>query len=299
VRRAHGRASLGQLRLLGLVAPILFIAVLLTARPVVVRHAGLDQAHAILALTLLLGATAFGAAMYRLLDRAHTDLVEAERDNAALVERERIARELHDSLAQVLGAAHLRLRGLEGRPEVAGHPRVHGEVTDLADLCRDAYRDVREAILGLRDASRPDRTLVEHLASYVEAFSRTSSIETRLETQGDDLRLTPAAEVQVIRVIQEALTNVRKHSGARRASVRISVGDAQTVFVVEDDGAGFDPRTLAGERDRFGLHTMRERTESVQGRLTIDSTPGRGTRLVVALPARHRLPPHASEELSA
>ena len=241
------------------------------------------------------GATLAGLATVAL---DHSRVVDAQARAAALGERERIARELHDSLAQVLGVTHLRLLALADRAELAGAPRSRGELAELAELAHEAYRDVREAILGLRDATRADQTLLEQLERYVQAFSRTSRIPTTLRAEsGADLRLTPAAEVQVIRVIQEALTNVRKHSGARRASVSVRQDAGHTVFVVEDDGTGFDP-AAAADGDRFGLHAMRERTESVDGRFTIDSGPGAGTRIVVALPGRH-VPPLPSEELTA
>ena len=259
-------APLRRLRRLGLFAPLAFVAILLALRPLLMDAVGLHTAHVILGSVLFLSAGLFGWTMYRLLGRAHDAVVEAERHTAALVERERIARELHDSLAQVLGVAHLRLRALSGRRGLVGEDGLRAEVDDLADLCREAHRDVREAILGLKDAHRPERSLAEQLEAYVATFERTSSIPTTLHSDaGGDLGLTPAAEVQVIRVIQEALTNVRKHARARRAGVRIMMHDDHTAFVVEDDGRGFDPGRAPGA-DAFGLCTMRERTESVGGR---------------------------------
>lgn len=277
-------APLRRLRRIGLFAPLAFVAVMISMRPFLMDAFGIRAAHLILGTVLFGSAGLFGWTMHRLLGRAHEAVVEAERQTAALVERERIARELHDSLAQVLGVTHLRLRALSGRRALASEDRLRAEVDDLADLCREAHRDVREAILGLKDAHRPERTLAEQLEAYVATFERTSSIPTTLhaEAQGD-LGLSPAAEVQVIRVIQEALTNVRKHARARQAGVRISTHDDHTAFVVEDDGRGFDP-AHAPVADGFGLCSMRERTESVGGRFTIESTPGRGTRVVVLLP---------------
>ena len=277
-------ATLRRLRLLGLFAPAVFVAVLLGLRPLVVATFDLRTAHLLLGATLFLSASAFGWAMYSLLGRTHDAVVQAERQTAALLERDRIARELHDSLAQVLSVAHLRLRTLEGRPCIRGDERVRAEIDDLATLCREAHRDVREAIVGLKDAHHPERTLLDHLESFVDVFERTSGIPTTLTTDVEhDLGLSDAAQVQVVRVVQEALTNVRKHAAARRAGVRISARDGHTEFVVEDDGTGFDahhPRP----GDGFGLTTMRERTESVGGTLRIDSAPGRGTRVVARVP---------------
>lgn len=226
----------------------------------------------------------------------HARALEQERRGAVLAERDRIAREMHDSLAQVLGVTHLQLRALEARPELAGAHEVRGGLAELAGLCHEAYRDVREAILGLRESSS-GRTLLESLAAYVDKFSRVSGIVTTLETDQPDLALGPRCEVQVIRVIQEALTNVRKHSGATTAVVRVSAGPQSTSFVVEDDGDGFDPAAHRADAGGFGLHTMRERTELVNGSLTVDSAPGQGTRVVVRLPSAPRA--HVPEAVGA
>ena len=226
----------------------------------------------------------------------HARLLAAQRHGAALTERDRIARELHDSLAQVLGVTHLRLRGISQGGDLASAAATR-EVTELAELCHEAYQDVREAILGLREGNRVDRTLIENLTTYVATFSRTSGVETSLAcSAGNDLRLSPAAEVQLIRVIQEALTNVRKHSGATRASVTISEDPEHVMFAVTDNGQGFAQHLVAG--DGFGLSIMRERAESVHGRLRIRSRPGDGTVVQVAIPRHQRITPF-DEELSA
>jgi two-component system nitrate/nitrite sensor histidine kinase NarX len=210
---------------------------------------------------------------------------ENERQGAILAERERIAREMHDSLAQVLGVTHLRLRALGTRAGVLPAPQVTTEMLELADLAEEAYRDVREAILGLRESSRVDRGFIDSLHAYLDKFSHQSGVRVTLETALDrELALSPRAEVQVIRVIQEALTNVRKHSGASAAVVRITDANGGTTIVVEDNGHGFDLNSALLGRDGFGLHTMRERVELIGGTLTIDSSPGRGTRVIALMP---------------
>ncbi len=175
--------------------------------------------------------------------------------------------------------------GAPERPEVGGSPRVAKELEDLAELTEEAYRDVREAILGLRESSRVDRGLVESLRAYLEKYSHQSGVKATLEsTLGGEPALQPRTEVQVIRVIQEALTNVRKHSGAGSAVVRLSERDDAVRIVVEDDGRGFDLTGTLFGRDGYGLHTMRERMELIGGTLTIDSTPGSGTRVIATIP---------------
>jgi signal transduction histidine kinase len=213
---------------------------------------------------------------------------EHEAHAAILAERDRIARELHDSLAQVLGSTHLRLRAQLARQELDDRPAVRAELEDLATITEDAYHDVREAILGLREASRP-RGLIEALHAYLEKYGVQSGIRTELETAVDgEPDLPTKAEIQVIRVIQEALTNVRKHARATTVRVRVhasSAGDVVTI-VVEDDGRGFEPDEVTVHRDGgFGLQTMRERMELAGGSVRVDSAPGRGTRVIANVPA--------------
>jgi two-component system nitrate/nitrite sensor histidine kinase NarX len=212
---------------------------------------------------------------------------ENGRQRAVLAERGRIAREMHDSLAQVLGVTHLRLRALDAREEVRDSLEIATELAELADICQEAYRDVRESILGLRGSNRTERGLLDNLRAYLAKYSQQCEIATSLDSRLDhELALSPRCEVQVIRVIQEALTNVRKHSGAKSAIVHVTESDSSTTFVVEDDGHGFDSAHSPLDRDGFGLYTMRERMALLNGSLTIDSAPGRGTRIIANVPER-------------
>jgi signal transduction histidine kinase len=212
---------------------------------------------------------------------------ENDRQRAILVERERIAREMHDSLAQVLGVVHLRLRALGNNARSLDAPDLSLGLAELADIAEEAYRDVREAILGLRESSHAGRELIDSLRGYVEKYERQSGIETTLETDLDsEPRLSPRAEVQVIRVIQEALTNVRKHARATSAIVRVTRDDDFVTFRIVDNGCGFDlARRLLDRESGFGLHAMRERIESIGGTLAVESAPGRGTSLIARVPA--------------
>lgn len=210
---------------------------------------------------------------------------ESERQGAILAERERIARELHDSLAQVLGATHLRLRALGARDDVQVTKAIAAELAQLADICEEGYRDARGAILDLHESSQTDRDLLESLRAYLDKYSDQCGVATSLETTLDhDLALPPHSEIQIIRVIQEALTNVRKHSGAASAAVRVTQQNGLVTFVVEDNGCGFDSAEALLDRDGFGLHAMRERMELIGGTLLTESASGRGTRVVAEVP---------------
>jgi two-component system nitrate/nitrite sensor histidine kinase NarX len=210
---------------------------------------------------------------------------ESETQAAILSERERIARELHDSLAQVLGAVQLRLRAITSR-EGAVTPATELELTELADACEEGYLDARRAILDLHESSRGDRTLLDSLRAYLDKFGAQSGISTHLETTlEEELSIPPRSEIQIIRVIQEALSNVRKHSGATSATVRVAAENGTLTFVVEDDGRGFDVMEGLSEHGGFGMHSMRERMEMIGGTLLADSASGRGTRVIAGIPS--------------
>jgi signal transduction histidine kinase len=223
-------------------------------------------------------------------------LREAEQQYTIVAERDRIARELHDSLAQVLGVIHLRLRSLE--PEVRDVPGngVATEISDLADIADEAYKDVREAILGLRESITAAHGLEGALGEYLRKYSRQTGIKTSLHCDGAARRaLTPRSEVQLLRVVQEALTNVRKHAGARHAAVSLNEDDGVVTLAVMDDGVGFDPGRLEEALDHgFGLASMRERVEQIGGTLAVHTGPGMGTRVVVELQQEEMRAAHAA-----
>jgi signal transduction histidine kinase len=205
---------------------------------------------------------------------------------AALEERSRIGRELHDGLAQVLGYLHMKSNAAESLLSSGQVAQAQVHLHEMQEVARESYQDVRESILGLRTTITPGTGLIPTLTEYLHKFSQQSGISARLVV-GDDVEteIAPLAEIQFLRIIQEALTNVRKHSQATRAWVRVETVDGQTLVTVEDDGQGFDPSLLEQDgMDRFGLETMRERAESVGGVLEVATQPGGGTRLTVQLP---------------
>ena len=222
-------------------------------------------------------------------------LREAEQQYTIVAERERIARELHDSIAQVLGVIHLRLRGLE--PEVRDIPGdgVATEIGALADLADEAYKDVREAILGLRESVTSADGLEGALGEYLRKYGRQTGIKATLHCDGTARRaLSPRSEVQLLRVVQEALTNVRKHAGEHHVTVSLKAEDDVVTLAVQDDGAGFDPARLEEALDHgFGLASMRERVEQIGGTLAVETAPGRGTRVEVRLQQEETRAAHA------
>ncbi len=241
----------------------------------------------------LLGALADMAAIAVRTARLH----EAEEQWTIHAERDRIARELHDSLAQVLGVIHLQLRSLEARAKDEASLGIADELSSLAETADEAYSDVREAILGLRETVREDDGLEGSLREYLRKYSRQTGIKASVTCEGDTRRaLSPRAEVQLLRVVQEALTNTRKHAEATRVSVRIDCSRPGAVLTIEDDGVGFDPSAILGSMDGgFGLASMRERVEQIGGRIDVHTAPNEGTRIVVRLDAEDTVGTHSAE----
>ncbi|MDA1348278.1 MAG: GAF domain-containing sensor histidine kinase [Chloroflexi bacterium] len=209
------------------------------------------------------------------------------KDVAVVQERERLAREMHDGMAQLLGYINtqtLAVKKLLSREEVTA---ALEELNRLEEVARDLYTDVREGILGLRTTFPAGDGIVPILREYIEQYRNLSGLDVTIEVppEVDGLKLPAAKEVQLIRIVQEALSNVRRHANATlgRVAIRVDSGDL-TVDII-DNGMGFDP-ARPGRRGspRFGLQTMRERAESVGGTFEIEAGPGRGTSVTVRVP---------------
>jgi nitrate/nitrite-specific signal transduction histidine kinase len=205
---------------------------------------------------------------------------------AILDERDRIARELHDGLAQTLAA--IAMHGERVRAALAeGNLAAARVAIERIERASDAaYADVREAIVGLRAGADVDfAAAVERTADW---FEDTTGIAVTVSVMQIDMRaLPPLVELQLLRIVQESLTNARKHAGASQVWITLATDLRRDVrLTIRDDGSGFDPDHLPrGDRQHFGLLIMRERAESLGGILTITSTPGHGTTIAVTLPS--------------
>ncbi len=209
---------------------------------------------------------------------------EKLRGLAVLGERERLAREMHDGLAQALGSLLLKIRGaaLQNLPDARARETLH-EVEKIAE---EAYTEVRQSIFGLRTMVTRTLGLIPTLAEYLHDFSRHTGIHIDLQVpQETAVRLSLQAEIQLVRVIQEALTNVRRHAQTRSAWVSFAVRGEELEVVIGDDGCGFDlGEVQARSPGHFGLQIMRERIQTVGGKFDIETAVGRGTKVLVILP---------------
>jgi signal transduction histidine kinase len=215
---------------------------------------------------------------------ANRRLMSETRRLAVLEERDRIARELHDGLAQSLAA--ITLQSARARAALAdGNPQATRVAVDrIEHASTTAYVDVREAIVGLRTGAEPD--FPDALQQTADWFSDTTGIAVHVDADLAPGALPPMADLHFLRVVQESLTNVRKHARATEVWI-VATHDAEGVLrlSVRDNGVGFDPDDVPrGGRQHFGLLIMRERVESFGGALTITTAPGVGTTIAATLP---------------
>ncbi|HOA25151.1 MAG: GAF domain-containing sensor histidine kinase [Aggregatilineales bacterium] len=210
-------------------------------------------------------------------------LSEQSRDLAILQERERLSQELHDGLAQVIGTIRLRAEEAALCLEDGDCDSARATLEDIEQIAQDAYASIRDDILGLRLTAVPQEGLVPLMMEYFSRFQRQWGIQVLFcGREHNGCLASPAAEIQLIRIIQEAMTNVRRHAQASRVAIRFEDSDEMLRVTIEDNGRGFDPNKVEGAR--FGLRIMRERAASVGGRLTIETQPGEGTRVIAEMP---------------
>jgi len=202
---------------------------------------------------------------------------------AILEERYRLSREMHDGLAQTLSSLGWRLDHLKmllSKGDVEGLAR---ELSDTRQAVRDAYLDVREAIDGLRLAVDHEGGLVAAVTEYVTDFEKRTGIRSHFWADDSLPDLAAQTDLQLLRIVQEGLTNVRKHAVAHHVWVRLQSTSEGIELIIADDGQGFDPHLPRG-RHHLGLASMRERAQSLDGGFTLATSPGRGTRITVTVP---------------
>ena len=217
----------------------------------------------------------------------NAQLYRQVQDAAIVEERERIAREMHDGLAQVLGYMNTQVLALRRLLQSDATEKAMLLLTEMQEAVQQVYADVREGILGLRSSPGNSAGLPMALEEYLERYRSMAGFEVRLEVSeaARNLSLPHACQVQLIRVIQEALSNTRKHAQASSATVSLSRSDGRLCLVVSDDGIGFDPSMRPNTGwPRFGLQTMRERVEAIGGTFEMKSAPGEGTTVIASYP---------------
>jgi len=203
-------------------------------------------------------------------------------------ERERMARELHDTLAQGLAGLILQLEAADSHLESDNPDRAQEVVQQAMRRARTTLDEARRAIRALRPGTLERGDLSDALGREVDQFSTTTGVETRLEVDASALDVSPEMAQDLLRVVQESLSNVARHARASRVLVRLDAVDRGLRLVVKDDGVGFDPREGLERSGCFGLAGMHERAARLGGLLRVESTPGEGTSVVLTVEGGER-----------
>jgi two-component system nitrate/nitrite sensor histidine kinase NarX len=235
-----------------------------------------------------LGAAIENAQFYQDMERRVHELTQQVEHLIVVQERERISREIHDGLAQALALLNLRVNVAQSLLAAGQIEQARRELDKAAQVIDAANRDVREAITALRLTSPKGTEFVPMLQDFVLDFGLRNDIETEFTALdgAHAIMLAPTAETQLMRIIQESLTNIRKHARAQHARVSLARRDSRLMVSIEDDGRGFDmDAVLLGQNKKnFGLTTMHERAESIGGLLDIRTQIGGGTRINLSVP---------------
>jgi len=221
------------------------------------------------------------------LEATRSELAAADHARGVLAERERLAREIHDTLAQgftsIVMLAQVASAALPRRPEA-----VAGQLATIEEVARENLAEARALVSAFTPVALDGSTLADAVRRLVERFGRETGLQVELEIGAGVAALSRAQEVVALRATQEALTNVRRHARAHRVSVLLEADEQGTRVVVGDDGVGFARPGDGAERDGhpagFGLAGIRSRVSEVGGKLDVDSRPGEGTRVTVLLP---------------
>ena len=205
---------------------------------------------------------------------------------AVLEERDWLAREMHDHLSQTLGYMNIKTSMIDDLLVGGQVDQAREGLQELKDAAKIAYTDVREAIFNLRTSVSPGAGLLGTLQDYLVDYRMHYGLDARLIIAEEDLaELSPEVAAQLLRIIQEALVNVRKHASADKVRITCRPDGDQVDITIEDNGRGFAPDQAPGaDQQHYGLQIMRERAESMGGSLVLDSQPGRGTRVIVRVP---------------
>ena len=204
------------------------------------------------------------------------------REAAVAEERALLARELHDSIAQSLVFLKIQLQLLRTATQKGQTAQMDKALDELDMGLRESIGDVRELLLHFRTRTNTD-DIGQALQETLQKFQHQTGLPTHLQVHGEGLPLPPDVQVQVLHVLQEALSNVRKHAGATRVDLEVSKG-ARWRFVVRDNGVGFDMNQAHGQ-SHVGMKIMRERAEGIGAEVQVISRPGGGTVATLTLPA--------------
>jgi two-component system sensor histidine kinase DegS len=203
-------------------------------------------------------------------------------------ERRRVARDIHDGPAQTMANIIIQAEICEKLFE-KDIDRAKRELKELKEIVRGSLKELRKIIFDLRPSALDDLGLEAVVRRSCSEFQEDTGINTDFKIFGDKMRMDSSIEVTLFRIIQEALSNIKKHAGAKNAVIKLETGKGLINLIIADDGSGFELNTRADDsemQDHFGLMSIKERTELLNGSLNIESAPGKGTKIFITIPVK-------------
>jgi PAS domain S-box-containing protein len=219
--------------------------------------------------------------------QAQQAFLKQQWERAIIEERERMARDLHDNLGQVLGFINLQAQGIRQELINTGIDTVSDKLDKLVDVTQSAHAEIREYIRNVRGWAYIEKDFVTALKKNVSSFEEQTGLCVKLDIPcrftGEEFKLN--TKINILYIIKEALNNVRKHAEARHVKILFSLEQKQLCAVVEDDGKGFQNlQSNSAIKTRFGLDIMRERTSEIGGQIDVTSVTGKGSRVTLRVP---------------
>jgi signal transduction histidine kinase len=203
---------------------------------------------------------------------------------AIIEERRRIAREIHDSVAQSLSYLNLKIKAVSDSVSSENTVQALTELSEIRKMVQDTYEDIRESIDQLSTEIR-SLAIIPTLANYINEFGSNNGIKVQFNVSKAFPQLSPVAELQLLRITQEALTNVRRHAQSTEVGIKLEKNEQAVELMVHDNGQGFALADLEKSQPGYhGLNIIKERAEGLGGMLNVDTIPGEGTELKVSLP---------------
>src|SRR6267378_469205 len=210
-----------------------------------------------------------------------TRLSAQSRQSAVMAERNRMARDIHDTLAQGFTGVIVQLEAVEEAMSKDQAVKASGHLNRAGDLARESLREARRSVQALRPQALEEKPLSEALKDLIEKMTRGTTVHAKFTLQGKRRKLPPEWETNLLRIGQEVLTNVLRHARAREFKVLLVFDSSEIRLELRDNGCGFDPRR---KHEGFGLQGMRERAEGMGGQISIQSGEGKGTVISIILP---------------
>jgi len=236
-------------------------------------------------LTLLIVYTLFSFVVATVPYRINLNIRRRIEREAIIEERRRIAREIHDGVAQSLSYLNLKTKSVSDLLASKDTVQALTELNEIREVVQDTYEDIRESIDQLSTEIR-SVSILTALGNYINEFSSNNGIPVKLNVSKPFAQLSPVAELQLLRIAQEALTNVRRHAAASGVELTLSNTGDEVEMIVKDDGKGFKLEELEKYTPGYhGLNIIKERAEGLGGNLLITTTPGQGTEVKINLPA--------------